>query len=194
MELAYVEYSDLPGATWRAELANPGGKVLPLTKIIASSGQNDSTQLSADGQKIVFRSCRSGSCDIWKSDADGSNQRQLTFLPRAGPVLLAGRQTGNGSFSTTAATRKSSLSGFPHERPLIPTFLLSDKLRPSTRSCNDAVGSFFFLVIKVSGLSQFVDGPQLKSKVDMSKIAQRLFIPGHGRSHAQTRTNRDSMT
>lgn len=83
--LAYVEYSGLPSATWRAELAGPGGKVLSFAKLVASSGDNDATQLSPDGREIVFRSERMGREDIWKSNADGSDQQKLTSFDKGWP-------------------------------------------------------------------------------------------------------------
>jgi Tol biopolymer transport system component len=80
--LAYIEYSGLPPAAWRAELANPGGKVLSLKKLVTSSGNDDSTQLSPDEREIVFRSGRTGNSEIWKSNADGSDPQRLTSLDK----------------------------------------------------------------------------------------------------------------
>jgi Tol biopolymer transport system component/DNA-binding winged helix-turn-helix (wHTH) protein len=82
--LAYVEYSGLPPAAWQAQLANPGGKVLSLKKLVASSGDNDSTQLSPDGRQIVFRSDRTGHDEIWKSNANGSDPQRLTLFDKGG--------------------------------------------------------------------------------------------------------------
>jgi Tol biopolymer transport system component/DNA-binding winged helix-turn-helix (wHTH) protein len=83
--LAYVEYSGLPAATWRAELAAPGGKVLSFAKMVFSSGDNGATQLSADGREIVFTSARTGPQDIWKSNADGSDPQKLTSFDKGWP-------------------------------------------------------------------------------------------------------------
>jgi Tol biopolymer transport system component/DNA-binding winged helix-turn-helix (wHTH) protein len=80
--LAYVEYSGLPPATWRAELATPGGKVLSLTRTVVSSGGNGSAQFSPDERQIVFQSARSGVCHIWKSNADGTDPQRLTSLDK----------------------------------------------------------------------------------------------------------------
>lgn len=77
--LAYVESSELPSETWRAELAAPAGKVLSLTKLVSSSGDSGDTQFSPDERQIVFRSIRTGTFDIWKSNADGSDPQRLTF-------------------------------------------------------------------------------------------------------------------
>ena len=83
--LAYVEHSGLPAETWRAELAAPGGKVLSMTKLVVSSGDNDATQLSPDGREIVFRSQRMGRNDLWKSNADGSDPQKLTSFDKGWP-------------------------------------------------------------------------------------------------------------
>ena len=83
--LAYVEFSGLPGETWRAELAAPGGKVLSMTKLVVSSGDNGATQLSPDGREIVFRSQRMGRNDLWKSNADGSDPQKLTSFDKGWP-------------------------------------------------------------------------------------------------------------
>ncbi|MCU1250992.1 MAG: transcriptional regulatory protein-like protein [Edaphobacter sp.] len=80
--LAYIQSAGLPPATWRAELANPADKVLSLTEIVVSAGNNDSTQFSPDERQIVFRSGRTGSGNIWKSNADGSDPQRLTSFDK----------------------------------------------------------------------------------------------------------------
>ena len=80
--LAYVEYSGLPPAIWRARLDRPGGKVLSLDRIIASSSGDNSMQLSSDNRQIVFRSGRSGTGELWKSDANGNDLLKLTTTLR----------------------------------------------------------------------------------------------------------------
>lgn len=47
-------------------------------RLIASSGQDASPQYSPDGRRIAFRSDRSGSEQIWVTDADGSGAIQVT--------------------------------------------------------------------------------------------------------------------
>jgi TolB protein len=43
-------------------------------------GANDFPSWAPDGRHIVFQSSRSGSEQIWSMLADGSQQKQLTFL------------------------------------------------------------------------------------------------------------------
>ena len=58
---------------WRLDL-----KEKQWTRVVASSAQDASPQYSADGSKICFRSDRSGTEQLWVSDADGNNQAQVT--------------------------------------------------------------------------------------------------------------------
>lgn len=79
--IAYqIDAGGEPPSIWRAELSGPGGPVLAQKKVLALSVGECSPQLSSDGTKIAFTSLRSGSFEIWKSDADGSNPLQLTSL------------------------------------------------------------------------------------------------------------------
>lgn len=50
-------------------------------KIIESIKHDVDPQFSLDGKRILFASERNGSGEIWISDADGKNQRQLTDSP-----------------------------------------------------------------------------------------------------------------
>jgi Tol biopolymer transport system component/serine/threonine protein kinase len=75
--LAYVNGSG-SASIWRASLLQAGGRVVSQSRVIATQGTNDAAQLSPDGRQIVFGSRRTGSREIWKSNADGSDQSQLT--------------------------------------------------------------------------------------------------------------------
>jgi hypothetical protein len=60
---------------YRVDIGNPHGR-----RIIASSRLDDSPHVSPDGKHIAFESSRSGTREIWVTDADGGHPRQLTFL------------------------------------------------------------------------------------------------------------------
>src|SRR4030095_9865733 len=62
---------------WRVELG-PQRKVSAPTMLISSSKSDSAPQYSPEGKRITFRSDRSGICEIWACDADGSNPVQLT--------------------------------------------------------------------------------------------------------------------
>jgi Tol biopolymer transport system component/DNA-binding winged helix-turn-helix (wHTH) protein len=75
---------------WRLDL-----KEKRWTRIVASSAQDASPQYSPAGDKICFRSDRSGDEQLWVSDADGANQRQITktaLYPSVGHWSPDGRQ------------------------------------------------------------------------------------------------------
>ncbi len=63
---------------WRMEGPNwTGPKDSPI-KLISSRRDQMDQDISSNGQKIAFRSNRSGSFEIWTCDSDGSNPIQLT--------------------------------------------------------------------------------------------------------------------
>jgi Tol biopolymer transport system component/DNA-binding winged helix-turn-helix (wHTH) protein len=76
---------------WRYEIRPGSRRNTSPTKLIASTGINDSQQFSPDGKRIVFASTRSGSWQIWVCDSDGSDPLQLTSS--------GGRETGTPSWS-----------------------------------------------------------------------------------------------
>ena len=87
--VAYVEPSDVwskSPAVWRVKLADAGGKVVSQDRILVSAaGGDDSAQLSADEQQLVFQSMRSGTHQIWRSNVDGSDPLQLTSFHQGYP-------------------------------------------------------------------------------------------------------------
>jgi len=98
--LAYTQV-DIIANIWRYEVST--GRNAPPTKLIASTGVNESPQFSPDGKRIAFASNRSGSWEIWVCDSDGSNARQLTFFE--GPFANWPRWSPDGrqiAFSGTA--------------------------------------------------------------------------------------------
>jgi len=60
---------------WRLDLLSSSRQA---RKLIASSGEESSPDISPDGNKIAFESTQSGVREIWVSDADGSNAQQIT--------------------------------------------------------------------------------------------------------------------
>jgi eukaryotic-like serine/threonine-protein kinase len=62
---------------WKIGIDGTANKSGP-TRLISSTRQDYGPQYSPDGKKIAFTSGRSGSNEIWVSDADGLNPVQLT--------------------------------------------------------------------------------------------------------------------
>jgi Tol biopolymer transport system component len=81
--VAYVEPSlawRRSQAVWRLKLAHAGGKVVSEARILVSATDDDSAQLSPDEHQLVFQSMRSGINQLWRSNSDGSDPLQLTFV------------------------------------------------------------------------------------------------------------------
>jgi Tol biopolymer transport system component len=68
-----------PGAGVPAEMAGP-------SKVIYANMFNVCPAYSPDGRQIAFSSNRSGTHEIWLSNSDGTNQRQLTRLDSGGAL------------------------------------------------------------------------------------------------------------
>ncbi len=79
----------------RRSSAAPGAKLSPPEKFIGSTELEEGPQYSPDGKRIVFQSTRTGSYEIWRSDADGSNLLQLTHFQ--GPLTGTPRWSPDGS-------------------------------------------------------------------------------------------------
>jgi len=71
-----------PASVWRVELAAGGGSVVAKNKIISSQFPELDAQPSPDGTRVVWMSMRTGSEEIFASDAAGHDQKQLTHLDR----------------------------------------------------------------------------------------------------------------
>jgi Tol biopolymer transport system component/DNA-binding winged helix-turn-helix (wHTH) protein len=86
--LAYVDPPRILGRSLvisRLLLAAAGAKVLTQRTIHTADGGNNAPKLSPDGRFIAFESCRTGKCELWRSDADGENPLQLTFFDKGFP-------------------------------------------------------------------------------------------------------------
>lgn len=51
----------------------------PETRLTNAPGLNDGPEYSSDGKAIWFNSVRTGLMQVWKMNADGSDQTQMTF-------------------------------------------------------------------------------------------------------------------
>ncbi len=109
--IAFVE-SEENWNIWRASIKD--GKIGTAERFLASSGQNHSPSYSPDGTTIAFVSDRSGNPEIWFSDADGSNLRQVTHFggpwlgtirwsPDASTIVFDARPNGHSAIFTLAA-------------------------------------------------------------------------------------------
>lgn len=65
---------------WQMNLPGADGGAGKAVELISSSRRDEEPRYSPDGNSITFNSTRSGSNEIWKCDADGSNAVQLTSL------------------------------------------------------------------------------------------------------------------
>jgi eukaryotic-like serine/threonine-protein kinase len=80
--LAYTHQSEKVNI-WRVPGPDAAGPKTPL-KVISSQRQQTSAVYSPDGKRIAFSSDRTGTFEIWISDADGSHSLQLTAF--GGPI------------------------------------------------------------------------------------------------------------
>ena len=60
---------------WRMDLTTAARK-----KVIASTQYDSSPQYSPDGTRVVYRSGRSGTGELWISDSEGGNDQQLSNM------------------------------------------------------------------------------------------------------------------
>jgi Tol biopolymer transport system component len=67
---------------WRVDLTDEPGP--SSYSLIASTRSEQAPQISPDGQHVAFSSGRSGTREVWVSDADGSNPARLTSI--GGPL------------------------------------------------------------------------------------------------------------
>jgi len=81
--LAYAQ-GQLDTNIWRVHLPH-GSTAKPTPELLIASTRTDAAcKFSPDGKRIVFGSSRSGTNEIWVSEADGSNARQITSSQQAG--------------------------------------------------------------------------------------------------------------
>jgi Tol biopolymer transport system component/DNA-binding winged helix-turn-helix (wHTH) protein len=88
---------------WRMDLASKD-PAATARRLIFSTRSEMTPQFSPDGSRIVFQSNRSGSAEIWMSDAEGANPVQLTAF--GGPLSGAPQWCSDGrrvAFDSRAA-------------------------------------------------------------------------------------------
>ncbi len=66
-------------ALWQLNLANPERGPVP-SGVIGSTYDEHTPAYSRDGSRVAFASTRTGSEELWVSNVDGTNLRQVTFL------------------------------------------------------------------------------------------------------------------
>jgi Tol biopolymer transport system component len=105
--------SFLDSNIWRLDNSN-ADRQKSATKLISSTLQDHSPQISPDGKRIVFVSDRSGNAEIWICESDGSHPVQLTFFdgtvsgtPRWSPdgqqIVFDSRPAGNADIYVMSA-------------------------------------------------------------------------------------------
>jgi Tol biopolymer transport system component/DNA-binding winged helix-turn-helix (wHTH) protein len=88
--LCYVRNNIEQTSIWRMDLPDgrPGSKTGAEPKrfrLLSSTRRDYTADLSPDGKQMVFSSVRSGPSEIWISNIDGSNLRQITFKSASTP-------------------------------------------------------------------------------------------------------------
>jgi Tol biopolymer transport system component len=77
--LAYVQGVSITNI-WRLDLLASPAKANKLVKLAMSTWRQTPNGISPDGKRIAFESSRTGSVQVWISDADGSNASQVTYF------------------------------------------------------------------------------------------------------------------
>ncbi|MBS1825363.1 MAG: protein kinase [Acidobacteria bacterium] len=98
---------------WRLDLDSPGGRVVKVTKLPASTGSEDMVVYAPGGNRIAFESRRSGELQVWISDANGGNPAQLTSygaLDMVSPLWMPGGE----ALLVTVRSRNLGLRNFIH--------------------------------------------------------------------------------
>jgi len=101
--LAYTQRLD-DRNIWRLELPTADNPNPRPTRLIASTRDETLPQYSPDGRYVAFVSNRSGSSEIWRAEADGSEPKVLTTM--GGPPTNAPRWSPDGkqiAFESSAA-------------------------------------------------------------------------------------------
>jgi len=74
-----VAFTGAPPGSTNVDIWTVGIDGTGLARLTTAAGQDQFPAWSPDGRTIVFGSTRTGVKQVWLMDADGGNQRQLTF-------------------------------------------------------------------------------------------------------------------
>lgn len=111
--IAYTAFSQTSETIWLMDADGKNQK-----QIIPEGRTNSHLSFSADGNKLVFDSNRSGSWEIWTANADGSQMRQLTtggnnsqphISPDGNSIVYRSLQNGLGVLRRMAANGGESV-------------------------------------------------------------------------------------
>jgi Tol biopolymer transport system component len=87
-KIAFVSYGKDPSIPQAEQVVGSSSDIFlmnadgtGITNLSRTSGFDDEPAWSPDGQKIAWRSNRSGDAEVWVMSADGSNPQQLTNRP-----------------------------------------------------------------------------------------------------------------
>lgn len=94
---------------WRAPVRDTSGKSSLPVKVVASTREESSVDVSPDGSRIAFASARTGGFELWVSDVDGGRAQQLTDF--------RGLETGYPRWSPDST--RIAFTSYPDGRPAI---------------------------------------------------------------------------
>jgi Tol biopolymer transport system component len=154
--LAYAAQRVYNVNLWQVMLADPNRPMGPPMKLTSSSRADDRPAFSRDGDRLAFGSNRSGTPEVWISDADGSNAMPLTAF--GGPWTGTARWSPDGrSIAFDSHTDRGSsihvvsAAGGQPERVDIPF----DSSEPAWSKD----GRWFYFTGKKRGLTQIFKVP-----------------------------------
>jgi serine/threonine protein kinase len=72
----------------RLDLDAPGGRVISIRPLAASSRNENRMKISPDGKAVAFISNRSGQSQVWITSLDGTEEMQRTFFKRVDGIRV----------------------------------------------------------------------------------------------------------
>ena len=92
--LAYTTWSFYTVNLWQVALSATNRSAGPPVELVSSSRTHGRPSFSPDGSRLAFESDRSGTPEVWTSDADGSNAVPLTAF--GGPLTGSAKWSPDG--------------------------------------------------------------------------------------------------